>query len=160
VARYIRVSPARVAGLLARKAAEGAAVCSELSPYDAPNAIVGSFDSEIAKFWIAFEYLDDEPASQIARDEAIDVFAGKNSRKLRRLSILIEQLPLDLVAIDRWKTRVVGLLNQVVTREKIAKTTPINHRLDWDVAIRLLDEEFAELTSELTTRGDCICVER
>jgi hypothetical protein len=151
VARYIRVRPACLAGILAKKAGNALG----LSPYEAPVALVGRFDQAARQFWLSFEYLDEEPARQIASADGIELFEGRNSRKLLHISILLENPALNPTEISRLKTRVMDLLGYVEQRQDSAAKHGADGRIGWDVAKELLSLEFSELTEELVAAVPC-----
>ncbi len=143
--RYIRVRPARLAGILAKRT--GTAV--GLSPYDAPVALIGRFDQAARKFWLSFEYLDEEPGRQIASAEDIELFVGKNSRKLLHISILLKNVELTPSELSRLKTRVMDLLGRAEQSQDSGAQDAGSGQIGWDVAKELLSLEFSELTEEM-----------
>ncbi len=137
--QHIWINPERLSNAFEEAEVEGIDLMIELSPYDAPKAIVGEYSEKRGKFDISFEYIDEEPEKLIDESsDGIRAFAGKHSEKLLRLSIPIDHAPLDKAAIIQLRTNVFGILEKIGSRGKKGR---LNHR----VANQLLGEDFDKL---------------
>lgn len=115
--------------------------------------MTGRFDRHAGKFWISFQYIDDEPATQITEENGIEMFVGKHSRKLLWLAISVERTLIDAAAITCWQTKVLALLNKIQMCDETMIHEQKRFRLNWSLARQLLIENFTELTDELVTAG-------
>ncbi len=138
--RYIWINPDRLLKAHSKETVEGIDLIVELSPYDAPKAIVGKYEKETGCFLITFEYIDKEAGTSNSYDEGITVSRGKHSGKLLGISMQVNQLPLDKAAIIHLRTIVRKALDQM---ESEPGKGHLNHR----IAKQLLDEDLEKLVA-------------
>ncbi len=135
--RYVWVNPERLQSAVGEaERFDGLELTIELSPYDLPQGIVGSYNEATGEFTITFEYIDDEPETRVSECEGIEIFAGIHSNKILRIAIHVDQPPHAGTAVIQLQTRVLGAIDRI-SQQKGQR----NH----EVAKRLLEDRFEDL---------------
>lgn len=142
MARHIWINPDRLPDPRTEQPVEGIDLIVELSPYDTPTTIVGEYDDLKGRFLITFEYIDDEPGKVDPSYKEVEVLKGKHSGKLLRISIPIDQPPLDTTAVIHLRTEVLDALRHISGERG-------RGRMNRSVARELVSENFDELAGEL-----------
>jgi hypothetical protein len=71
-----------------------------LSPYDIPERVRGSYDDDIGRFVIEFEYLDDNEPREISwQNEHVTLCVGENTGCLYAIHVDVESLGADAVKV-------------------------------------------------------------
>jgi hypothetical protein len=143
--RFVWVNPERLTKMRKQVRVDGVDISVELSPFDVPRAIVGSYDRGHGLFIIEFQYGDDEPArSAPTTEEGVSIFEGRHSGKLLKITIPVDHHPLNQVGIIALKTRILGALDK-------NRRDGDRGDLRTNVADEILSDEakFEELTHDL-----------
>ncbi len=143
--RHVWINPSRLRRGKKTTKVDGVELFVELSPFDTPKAIVGTYVPQQRCFTIGFQYIDQEPPKHPPSvHEGITIYEGKFSGKLLSISIAIDEPPLDRVGIISLRTK---FLNALKTRRE-SRNPP--NQLNQEVAEDIIKEkEFEELAEEL-----------
>lgn len=76
----------------------------DVSPYDVPHQVRGTFDDKQRKFVIEFRYIDDEEVRQMKLEEHVNALVGKKSGRVYALTVDVEAIGVDSVALKMGRT--------------------------------------------------------
>ncbi len=139
--RYIWVNPDRLEDTQKKV---GLDFLVELSPYDVPKGITGTYSPGDGHFLIEFEYIDNEPPVVSETTHGVRVFQGKHSGKLLRLVIPIDTPPLDTAGAIRLRTNVLDAVGGMSSGKR-------SGRMNRRVTKKLLADRLDELTVDLVS---------
>ncbi len=132
---------------------EGGHYSLQISPYNLPHSIHGTYNREKELLEIDLYYIDQEEKDRkpISADHGIQLFVGEHSRKILKITIPLKTVPQqgDGVIDSLRKAIHEALQNQI----RILKTEKRSPRLNFELVNEVLnnDDYFQLLSSELIT---------
>jgi hypothetical protein len=153
MSKHIWINPKRFASIGEKVHHDGMQIEVFLSPSDAPNGIVGTYDQKRGEFVIQFEYQNHEAPGDEHRQGKVRFIEGRYSGKLLSIVIPIDDKLFNNVSLIALKTEVSKALDARRESLKGPQSLPLGPLLNAQATQTALDGEFDELTADLMCVG-------
>lgn len=145
---WIKLNPSRINKLRDREF-NGIHIQVMVAPYDVPTAVRGSLDSPTKTFNIAFKYSgEEETESSDAQHDGIQLFIGKDSKRLYRIEIDLQSLKPESIGLTVFvqtvSSKIIQAINELANRQKLPVRSG-NYDLAKDVIAENQDSLLGEL---------------
>lgn len=147
MAKHVWINPDRFKNASKMMRVDGIDLTVQLSPYDCPQAISGSYQKGTGDFVISFNYIDEEPmSSKPCRIGDIEIVEGKYTGKLLKIMVPVDKKSLKDISIIKLQTRVLDAFEK--RRAEFKGMPTVAKELNQEAAKEILTEDFADLTDE------------
>jgi hypothetical protein len=133
----VKVTPSDV-----RSSETDKGILIELSPYDIPRTVKGTFDKQAGVFHIDFEYPDKEESQSRSFNHKLNIKVGKHSGKILGFEI----------KVAKFDIKEIALTIQAAVDEQLPRLEKFNERENYKLVSSLVQRHKEPLFAELSDR--------